>query len=628
MVRECFVYGGQLMGQFSNTETSLLDNHVDDHVDIEIQECLNSKPPKSFFMFAGAGSGKTRSLINTLEYLDKEKGHYLAERGKQIAVITYTNAACDEIRRRLQYKPIFMVSTIHSFLWEMIKNFQQDIRIWVEASIVSEIDDLQGKRKTGKRGSVSAEKIISKQKRLEKIKTVKRFSYNPNGDNLGFDSLSHDEVIKIGSEFIATRETMQEILVNKFPIMLIDESQDTKKELIDALLCVYENHKNWAIGMFGDTMQKIYMDGKDRLDEAVPQEWVFPKKVMNHRSASRIVDLANSVRKLSDGKEQRPRSDAKTGFVRLFIANALSDKEQTEKLVAEKMSEITCDMEWQTVAGYECLILEHHMAASRFSFSNLYTPLNDSKEFESALRKGEIAELSFLANTIIPLVKAHQAKNTFEIAKIVRQSSPLLSKKALSLQPDKQQQKLEQAEVATQSLFALWDGGKIPSCIDVLLNLKESGLYELSERMEEIIDSTYAGGDPKVIALKTALNVPFDEMERYAVYVSDQSRFATHQGVKGLEYPRVMVVLDDSEARGNWFSYEKLFGAKEKTQTDLKNEKEGKDTGIQRTARLFYVACTRAKESLAVVAYSENPTLVRSTALANGWFTEEEIVML
>ena len=619
------------MEQYSNTETLLLDNHVDDHVDVEIQECLSSDPPKSFFMFAGAGSGKTRSLINTLEYLDKEKGHYLAERGKQIAVITYTNAACDEIGRRLQYKSIFMVSTIHSFLWEMIKNFQQDIKMWVEGSVTAEIDELQSKQRTGKGGSAAtarAEKIISKQKRLERIKTVKRFSYNPNGDNLGFDSLSHDEVIKIGSEFIATRETMQEILVNKFPIMLVDESQDTKKELVDALLCVYENHKNWAIGMFGDTMQKVYMDGKDRLDEAVPKEWVFPQKVMNHRSAARVVELANAVRKLSDGKEQRPRSDAKTGFVRLFIANALSNKEQTERLVAEKMSEITSDIEWQTDTGYECLILEHHMAASRFSFSNLYTPLNESKEFDSALRKGEIAEISFLANTISPLVKAHQANNTFEIAKIVRQSSPLLSKKALSLQSDKQQQKLEQAEAATQSLFALWDDGKNPSCIDVLRNLKESGLYELSERMEEIIDGTYAGDDPKVIALKAALRVPFDEMERYAVYVSDQSRFATHQGVKGLEYPRVMVVLDDSEARGFLFSYEKLFGAKEKTQTDLKNEKEGKDTSIQRTARLFYVACTRAMESLAVVAYSENPTLVRVTALANGWFEEEEIVML
>ena len=179
--------------------------------------------------------------------------------------------------------------------------------------------------------------------------------------------MSHDEVVKIGSEFIATRETMQEILVNKFPVLLIDESQDTKKELVDALLCVYEKHKNWAIGMFGDTMQKIYADGKDHLDEAVPQEWVFPQKIMNHRSAERIVGLANAVRKLSDGKEQRPRSDAKKGFVRLFIANVLSNKEQTEKLVAEKMSEITSDIEWQTDTGYECLILEHHMAASRFS---------------------------------------------------------------------------------------------------------------------------------------------------------------------------------------------------------------------------------------------------------------------
>lgn len=89
-----------------------------------------------------------------------------------------------------------------------------------------------------------------------------------------------------------------------------------------------------------------------------------------------------------------------------------------------------------------------------------------------------------------------------------------------------------------------------------------------------------------------------------------------------------MVVLDDAEARGFLFSYEKLFGAKEQTDTDLKNEQEGKDTSNRRTARLFYVACTRAMESLAVVAYSENPELVKSTALRNGWFSEEEILIV
>ena len=158
--------------------------------------------------------------------------------------------------------------------------------------------------------------------------------------------------------------------------------------------------------------------------------------------------------------------------------------------------------------------------------------------------------------------------------------------------------------------------------------INASGLYELTERTNDILDENYVGDDPKVIALKKALSVPFDEMERYATYVSDSSRFATHQGVKGLEFPRVMVILDDTESRGFLFSYEKLFGAKKQTATDLKNEKEGKDTSNRRTARLFYVACTRAMESLAVVAYSDNPELVKNTALNNGWFSEDEIQII
>ena len=46
----------------------LSDDHVDDHVDDEIQKCFMSEPPKSFFLFAGAGAGKTSSLINILEF--------------------------------------------------------------------------------------------------------------------------------------------------------------------------------------------------------------------------------------------------------------------------------------------------------------------------------------------------------------------------------------------------------------------------------------------------------------------------------------------------------------------------------------------------------------------------------
>ena len=89
-----------------------------------------------------------------------------------------------------------------------------------------------------------------------------------------------------------------------------------------------------------------------------------------------------------------------------------------------------------------------------------------------------------------------------------------------------------------------------------------------------------------------------------------------------------MVIMDDAQARGFLFSYEKLFGAKAQSDIDVKNKREGKDTSITRTARLFYVACTRAQKSLAVVAYTENVKSVKDTALSNCWFSEDEIYML
>lgn len=610
----------------------LSDNYIDDHVDEEIKLCFSEDNPKSFFMFAGAGSGKTRSLINALSFLDKEIGVKLSTYSKQVAVITYTNAACDEISKRLQYKPIFAVSTIHSFLWELIKNFQADIKAWVIESIKNDIAELNEKQAKGRGGDAAAkrvEEIRKKTTRLSKIESIKKFSYNPNGDNVGYDSLSHNEVIKMGSEFITTEETMQEILIGKYPILLIDESQDTKKELVDALLAVHEKYKTkFIIGMFGDTMQKIYMDGKDNLASCIPDEWEKPEKVMNHRSAMRIVKLANTIRNIIDKQQQRPRSDAEIGMVHLFIASTSSSKEEIEHRAVQIMAKKANDDNWLDASKYKSLILEHHMAASRFGFSNLYLPLNESKSFDTSLREGSISELSFLSNVISPLVNAYQNDNDFEVSKIVRQYSPLLNKKAFLECPKDQAKLLQAAENAVEDLLSLWKDGAIPTCVDILKTIKKNSLFNLNDRVDNILSEEEKDEDKKVTALRKALSVPFDELERYSAYVTGNTQFATHQGVKGLEFPRVMVIMDDIEAKGFLFSYEKLFGAKSRTETDIKNEREGKDTGIMRTARLFYVACTRAEKSLAVVAYTEDTEAVKNTAISNGWFTKEEIDVL
>lgn len=617
----------------NNTLCQFYDDHIDDHVDEEIKRCLSEIPPKSFFMFAGAGSGKTRSLINVLTFLDKEQGKKFSDYSQRVAVITYTNAACDEISRRLQYKPIFAVSTIHSFLWELIKDFQSDIKEWVIKTINQDITELNEKLLRAHGGDAAikrAEDIRRKKIRLEKVQHVKKFSYNPNTDNMGFDSLSHSEVVKMGSYYIANEETMQEILIGKYPVLLIDESQDTKKELVEALKVVYVKYRDrFVIGMFGDTMQRIYLDGKDNLAEYIPIEWEKPKKIMNHRSSVRIVELANAIRRIVDEQQQKPRSDAEQGTVCLFIADSSSiNKDEIEKRAANFMADKAGDKDWYDADKYKSLILEHHMAANRFGFLNLYAPLNKSKLFDTSLRDGSIPELAFLANVVSPLVKAHSDGNDFEVSRILRQNSPLLDKKAFQENCANQINLLDIAEHAVEELLNLWKDGNIPSCIDILRTTKNNGLFNLNDRVNNILAEPVEDEDKKTTALRMALSVSFAELERYAAYVTDNTRFATHQGVKGLEYPRVMVIIDDTEAKGFLFSYDKLFGVKCKTDADIKNEQEGKDTSVLRTARLFYVACTRAKSSLAVVIYTGDKNKVKQTAILNNWFLEQEIEML
>ena len=234
--------------------TDLIDTKT---VDDEIYSCLDLDKPKSFFLFAGAGSGKTRSLVEVLKRFRENNIHRLRTNAQQVAIITYTNAACDEIKRRLEFDPAFSVSTIHSFAWELIQPHTHDIKILLKVRLQNDIDELELAQSKGRAGSKAAEdrprQIASKSKRLELLSTVRKFIYNPNGDNSGRDSLNHAEVIALTAELLSSRPLLQKILTRKFPVLLVDESQDTKKELIDALFTVQRTHKDqFSLGLFGE----------------------------------------------------------------------------------------------------------------------------------------------------------------------------------------------------------------------------------------------------------------------------------------------------------------------------------------------------------------------------------------
>ena len=617
--------------------------------DEEIYSCLDLDNPKSFFLFAGAGSGKTRSLVEALKRFRKNNIVRLKKKGQKIAVITYTNAACDEIKSRLEFDLAFHVSTIHSFAWDMINPYTHDIRIWLAANLKAEIDDLNDKQSRA-RGTTTktykdrARKIELKNNRLNLLPSIKKFTYNPNGDNLEKESLNHEEVIQITAHFIQHKPLMQSILIRKYPIILIDESQDTKKELVDAFFDVQEKQPGViTLGLFGDTMQRIYADGKIDLGQNIPDTWAKPAKIINYRCPKRVITLINKIRSDADDQTQEPYKD-NDGCVRLFIVGVSNPVSKTniESEIASKMAELTNDQLWKDTsqASVKILTLEHHMAANRGGFSDFFDPLYSVNKLKTGLLDGKLSGVPLFAKQVLPLVKAKQTGDEFTVSRIMRENSPIIKKDVLK-KAAKSLEEITKAKNAVNALYSLWSSGADPSLSEVLKEVFNSGIFLIPDTLIPIANrlnedkegaaerhTDEPENDPVIEAWDTALQCKFSQFEEYVRYISDESRFGTHQGIKGLQFPRVMVILDDDEARGFMFSYDKLFGAVEPTATDLKNVEQGKETSIDRTRRLFYVTCSRAEESLAIVAYTQEPQKVNDYVLEQSWFEKDEIIQI
>ena len=611
------------------------NNNIDSQVDETLEKCILATPRKSFFLFAGAGSGKTYSLVLLLKKIRDKIGQDLMLRGKNVAVITYTNAATDEIINRLDYSPVFHISTIHSFVWDVIKYYQNDIKqlycqyLRDDIRIIGEKLD-SARNKTTKTYRTNFEKMNYLKDRLERAETIKKFVYNPNGSNPEYNALNHADVIKISAQMIMNSLMLQRIIAQRYPIFLIDESQDTKKELVDAFFSIQKNFgETFTLGLLGDQKQRIYTDGKKDMVSIIPIEWEKPVKKMNYRSAKRIVKLANAIGKDIDfHAEQVSREDAIEGFARLFIVQQGNgiNKDEVEQTVMKKMCELTKDTKWvEANTNVKILTLEHMMAARRLGFEQFFGPLSKVTKYQMTFLQGTVSELEFFTKEILPI--ADSIKEDGRIAlEILKSNSPLLSKKNIEKSYELYLRCREETGTVAKKV------NDDHSIREVVKAVRDSQLLTIPEVIRQACELTpdeiNDEMEEDLQAWVKVMDLPISMVRKYDDYVNQHTRFDTHQGVKGLEFERVMVIIDDSEAKGFMFSYDKLFGVKELTETDIKHIEAGEESSIDRTLRLFYVTCTRAKESLAIIMYTSDPNKVRNQAINKGWFAEQEIELL
>jgi DNA helicase-2/ATP-dependent DNA helicase PcrA len=641
--------------------TDVTDANRDAGADAMIRACLSLDQPCSFFLFAGAGSGKTRSLKDALEGLDKQTLTTLRKHSRKIAVITYTNAAADEITRRVKADPVFQVQTIHSFAWSLIQGRTADIRGWLESNLQTEIAEIQAAHAKGRAGNAHDErvrKMASKTKRLERLAEIRAFTYTPEGDNFGRDALQHAEVIALAAHFLTESKTFQNIVLARYPFILIDESQDTMKPLMEALLTFEVRHRGRiALGLLGDTMQRIYTDGLRDLDKRVG-DFAQPAKQMNHRSRARIVDLANAIRRDDDGRQQRARKDKPGGTVRAFLApTECTDRAAFEAFTRAEMARITEDPAWQNAEAIKTLTIERHMAAARLGFGELFEPLSRPDKLKDGFRDGTLPAMRLFTHRVLPLVTAQMNRDPFAAMAVLRDGSPLVDKRGIRAGRAGQTTGLDAARAGVAALMTLFEDERDPSCAEVLAVVAEHRLFPIPDQLRPCLpdDSPVAQDMADILAELSpffdepdpttpeatpltettiteawtqALEAPFSQVACYLAYVEDRSPYGTHQGVKGLEFPRVMVIADDAHTRFKGLaSYETLFDVKRLSPASQKRADQGEETTIERTRRLLYVTCTRAEESLALVLYSEAPDTIRSFLISKGWVAEDEVVM-
>lgn len=527
-----------------------------DKVDARIIEALKSG--HSFRVEAGAGSGKTYSLNRVIEWIQANKWSAYNRKKQNVICITYTNAAVDVIAERLAKDSFILPSTVHSFAWNAIKQYQG---VLIEA-VTTNPDYLPDE------GDFN---------QVTEVAYTLGHRYKENG----VQYLYHDDVLKLFCQLLDNAK-FRRVFADKYPLILIDEYQDSYKPIIDRFINFFiAKSTGPQFGFFGDAWQTIYQSNK-ACGEIKHEKIEVIKKGSNFRSAPRIVQLLNNIR------PELPQKSAIDGFdgeVLVITCDDYSGARRTERNfknelpAAEfkaRLNTIVTKIEQNTPADEDLkvLMITHKVLASQQGYEQLLDILND------ALRNKEDPFLIFFADTIESVYHALDTSNTqllFDTLGIKRYPITKKSEKT------KWKTLYEQlTEVRTQK------------AIDVLKTIIDSQLIPIPPKVDGWY-RLYMDAPETMYASKATIQqfLQLDYAQFIAVrdFLYPDAQFSTEHGVKGEEYDNVVFVI----SRG-WNQYQ--FETYAPMITGHASIPKGKEASYERNRNLFYVCCSRPKKRL------------------------------
>ncbi|MEZ3430515.1 MAG: UvrD-helicase domain-containing protein [Lachnospiraceae bacterium] len=312
-----------LEGQYTDQQNDLLE-HIANSTSFNFDQYKveHAKGDKNVLVQAGAGTGKTYSMVSRIAYLCLSRNCYVNNVVDEIAMVTFTNEAADNMKARL--KQYFMncyiltknkkilhiieaidlmqISTIHKFAKTVLQSTAMEYGLGSEFAISSSVyakEQVYGKYlntflvNKQKKEANFAQRLRMPVHKFRKL--LMRFSqqlYNKSfgikklkAENLGtfdewsfFNDIIMEVIIPAEIEYeeqifsknkIDLKESM--LLLNeavsgafkekcglKYKYLFIDEFQDTDDVQIDSFLKLQAIIKNVKLFVVGDLKQSIY----------------------------------------------------------------------------------------------------------------------------------------------------------------------------------------------------------------------------------------------------------------------------------------------------------------------------------------------------------------------------------
>ena len=576
-------------------------------------------------VFAGAGSGKTRTLTYRIAYMIKEQGI----NPFNILAITFTNKAANEMKERLRTllgHESFeaTICTFHSLCARILRREIDILGYDKSFSIIDEDEQLKIIGEVLSENNLEKKKARSLQKSIGYLKCFDVRSRDPFENKVwdlyeekmkSLNLLDFDDLLLKVKELFMYHEDILEKYRKKYQYILVDEFQDTN--LIQYQIVKLLALKRRNLFVVGDDDQSIYSFRGANYENTLLFKEDFPEHKMfaltqNYRSTQKILDGCNRL--ISNNKEREKKelfSEINGKDNDVVIYEAMDEKDEVEYVLDEISYLKNKDNSYE-------------------DFAILYRSSVLLRNFELGLIRRGIPYKVFGG---VSYLKRREIKDIIAYLKLIINNNDLHSFKRIINVPTRgigpsTVEKIEELRKKYKiTLFETLDACKtvLPkSKYEVLMEFKNM-ILEFTERMNEVDLLTFydevldrikyleylkdetddfedrvdnlkefksvlyqVEEDGSKLSRVEKLRAAFDDAILSDDYLQNQKEnkngltISTIHSVKGLEFPYVFLVGLEENIFPNSFKFES-------------------DSELEEERRVAYVACTRAQKKLYLV---------------------------